>query len=89
MTTQIYGNLRIVGSHHLPHHQALFVNEWGESFEFGLCKHIQDKSSEGMSCITHCVVFHAYLRRSKILLAFTRHQVMYSVFGIVPFRDCM
>ena len=34
-------------------------------------------------CITPCVVLHAYLRRSQILLTFNGHQVMHSVFCIV------
>ena len=34
--------------------------------------------------ITHSVVLHAYLRRAQILFTFVKHQVMYSVFSIVP-----
>ena len=30
------------------------------------------------------VVFHAYLRRSEILLIFNKHQLIHSVFCIVP-----
>ena len=38
----------------------------------------------GVSFITHSVVLHAYLSRSQILLTLNRHQVIYSVFCIVP-----
>ena len=37
-----------------------------------------------MQCITPSVALHAFLKRSQILLTFTRHQVMHSVFCIAP-----
>ena len=40
-----------------------------------------------MSCITHSVVLHACLKRSQILLPFNMHQVMYSIFCIVPYLE--
>ena len=34
--------------------------------------------------MTHSAVLHAYFWRSQMLLTFFRHQLMYSVFCIVP-----
>ena len=38
----------------------------------------------GIPCIIPSVVLHIYVRRSQILLTFNRHQMMHSVFCIVP-----
>ena len=70
-------------SPHQSHRQPLFLNDWARNFEFEFCNNVENKCNRGRSCITHFVVLHAY-RRSQILLTFNRHQVMYSVFSIVP-----
>ena len=69
---------------HQPHCQLLFLNKSDRNFEFELCDNIEDKFNDGIPCITHSVVFHAFLWRSQILLTFNRHHVIYSVFCIVP-----
>ena len=69
---------------HQPNHQPLFLNERGGNFEFEFCSNIEDKFNVDIPCITPSVALHAYLRRPRILLTFNRHQVMYTVFCIVP-----
>ena len=66
-----------------PHRQSLSLNESGVDFEFEFSNNIENKFSGCMSCITHFIVFHVYLRRSQMLLTFNRLQVMYRVFSIV------
>ena len=71
---QFYCNLNIVGAiTYLPQPQPLFSNKWGVSFEFKFCQNKDDKLNDSMPCITHIVVLHAYLKRSQILLTFSRH----------------
>ena len=65
-------------------HEPRFLNEWGGNFEFEFRNNIENKFNGGIPYITPSVVFHAYLRRSQILITFNRHQVMHSVFCIVP-----
>ena len=45
---------------------------------------MEDKCNAGISFITHFVVHHVFLRRSQTLLTFSRYQVMYSEFCVVP-----
>ena len=40
---------------------------------------MEDRFNEGMSCITHFVFLHIILRKSQILLTFSRQQMMYNV----------
>ena len=76
--------LKCCWSPHKHHRQLLFLNERDGNFQFEFCNNIENKFNGGISCITPSVVLHAYIRRSKILLTFTWHQVMHSVFCIVP-----
>ena len=41
-------------------------------------------SNECMSCIIHLVVLHAILRRSQMLLTFSRYQITYNVSCVAP-----
>ena len=45
---------------------------------------MKDKFDENMSYITHFFVLHAILRRSEVLLIFSRNQMMYNVPCDVP-----
>ena len=38
----------------------------------------------GLPCTTRFAALQAFLRRSKMLLTFSRHQIMYNVFCVVP-----
>lgn len=87
LITQLYGNLNIVGNSCPPQPQRFFSNEWGGNFKFEFCKNVVDKFNAAEPCIVHSFVLHAYLRRSQILLTFSRHQVVYSVFCIVPWVE--
>lgn len=80
---------------HLKHHgnnphptdptpQFLFSNKWGVNFEFKFCQNTDYKVNGGMPCIIQIVVLHIYLKRSQILLTFSRHQLKSSLFCIVP-----
>ena len=40
---------------------------------------IDDRFNEGMPCITHFIFPHVILRRSQMLLTFSRHQMTYNV----------
>ena len=40
---------------------------------------IDDRFNEGMSCVTHFIFSHVILKRSQMLLTFSRHQMMYNV----------
>ena len=64
LITQFYGNLIIARASPPPQSQFHFLNEWGENFEFGFCKNIEDKFNGNMPFITDFAVFHAYLKRS-------------------------
>ena len=68
---------------HQLHCQPLFSNYADVNYEFEFCNNIEDKFNGGMSCITHYVALHVYLRISQILLTFNRIEVMHSVFSIV------
>ena len=61
---------------------------------------MKDPFNEGKADITHFVILHPFLKRSKILLTLIKHltliksnlskkiiQVMHSVFCVVPFAD--
>ena len=67
LITHFYGNISIIP--YPIHPQSLFLYEWGGNFEFEFCKNIEDKLNGDMPCITHSVVFHAYLMGSQIYLA--------------------
>ena len=79
---------------HLKHHgnnphptdptpQSLFLNKWGVNSEFKFCQNTDDKVNGGMPCIIQIVVLHIYLKRSQILLTFSKHQLKSSLFCIV------
>ena len=78
---QFSGNLIIIEA---PHPQPLFSNNQGVNFEFKFFQNTGDEFNRGIACITDIVVLHAYLKRSYISLTFSRHQLMHSVFCIVP-----
>ena len=40
---------------------------------------MEDRFIEGMSSISQFVILHAILRRSQIILTFSRPQIMYNV----------
>ena len=44
---------------------------------------MEDKFNEGISCITHVAFLHVILRRSQMLLTFSRYQMMYNVYNVV------
>ena len=44
---------------------------------------MEDKFNEGMSCITRFVFLHVILRRSQMLLKFTRDQMIYNVLYVI------
>ena len=72
-------------THPIPRH--LSPNKWGGNFEFEFCKNIDDKFNGSMPCITHSVALYAYLRRLQILLTLSRHQMLQSLFCVVPFIE--
>ena len=82
LITQLWQLKRSWGLHQ-PHCQPLFSNKLGVNFEFEFCNSVEDKANGVMSWITYSLALHVYLRRSQILLPFSRLQVMYSVFSIV------
>ena len=45
---------------------------------------MEDRFNEGMSCINQFVIPHAILRRSQIILTFSRPQIMYNVSCVLP-----
>lgn len=47
-------------------------------------KLMKDRFNGGLLQITYFAVLHVFLKKSEILLAFSRYQVMYSAFRIVP-----
>ena len=44
---------------------------------------MENRFNEGMSFIIHFLFLHVILRRSQMLLTFSRHQVMYNVSNAV------
>ena len=76
-------------SNPLPFHpQSLFLNEWGRNFEFEFCKNIEDKLNGVLPRVTQSVVLHAYIRRSQILLTFSRHQMRY-IYRVFHIELCL
>ena len=71
-----------------PTYSVLFLYKQGGNFEF---ENIEDKFNGYMSCITHFVVLHTYLKGSKILLKLSRHQIMMGgvIFIALLPRSCM
>ena len=45
---------------------------------------MKDRFNGGLLHITYFAVLHVFLKKSEILLAFSRYQVMHSAFRIVP-----
>ena len=45
---------------------------------------MKDRFDGGLLQITYLAVLQVFLKKSEILLAFSRYQVMYSAFRIVP-----
>ena len=49
------------------------------TFWINMMDRFEDLNNKEMSCITHFVFLRVILRRSQVLLTFSRHQVMYNV----------
>ena len=79
LITQFYGNLSN-WSLHQPHREPLLLNECGENFDLNFYNNIDHKCNEGMACITHSVVNHAYLKRSQIC-NYGKYDIKYATFS--------
>ena len=75
--THFFGTLnKIVGTPLPPSYHCLIQRGGMEILSMNFYKNMKDTLSQGMSYITHYVVFHPFPRRPHFLLTFIRHMTL-------------
>ena len=84
--TQFCGNLsKVVGKTSQP--PFSFFERWDGNESVTFQQNVNYTFNKNMSCITLFVFLYAILRRSQMLLTFSRYQMMYNVSYVVLFAE--